>query len=353
MTTLSPTTRPLVLTDPVGQTNPLPNVLDRLALRFIADERDIPFFKLTLLLSVTVLPMGICLYVPALFSWPLAAVFLALSLGVYLGPYILMLHNTSHRPLLKQEYRWLSFWIPNVLGPFFGQSPGSYYVHHMGMHHPENNLQEDLSSTMRFQRDSLIDFLRYFGRFLTVGAFELSAYLWRKRRHKLLRQFLLGEVGFWVATAALLVVAPRATLVVFVIPVLVARFAMMAGNWAQHAFIDAASPENCYRNSITCINAGYNRRCFNDGYHIGHHLKANRHWTELPGELERNRETYAREGAIVFQGIDFFVIWFFLVTRNYDALARRYVQLGDRELSREEIISLLKERTKRIVAAPA
>jgi fatty acid desaturase len=137
-------------------------------------------------------------------------------------------------------------------------------------------------------------------------------------------------------------------LVVFVIPIMIARFGMMAGNWAQHAFIDAASPENCYRNSITCINCVYNRRCFNDGYHIGHHLKANRHWTEMPIEFQNNLETYAREGAIVFEGVDFFVVWFFLMTRNYKALARHYVPLGTETPSTEQIIALLRERTRRI-----
>jgi len=79
----------------------------------------------------------------------------------------------------------------------------------------------------------------------------------------------------------------------------VSRFGMMAGNFAQHAFVDAAQPENPYRNSLTCINSTYNRRCFNDGYHIGHHVKATRHWTEMPADFIANRERYAQEDAIV------------------------------------------------------
>jgi len=135
---------------------------------------------------------------------------------------------------------------------------------------------------------------------------------------------------------------------VFVIPLLFSRFAMMAGNWAQHAFIDADAPENCYRNSITCINCGYNRRCFNDGYHIGHHLKANRHWTEMPVEFQANRARYAAEGAIVFEGLDFFGIWALLMAKQYGILAKHYVDLRGESPSREEIIALLRSRTKRI-----
>jgi hypothetical protein len=104
---------------------------------------------------------------------------------------------------------------------------------------------------------------------------------------------------------------------------------MMAGNWAQHAFVDPASPANNYRNSITCINCSYNRRCFNDGYHIGHHLKSTRHWTEMPEEFARNVRIYEREGALVFSGIDFFGVWLCLMTKRYDVLARRVVSLGE------------------------
>lgn len=93
---------------------------------------------------------------------------------------------------------------------------------------------------------------------------------------------------------------------------------MMAGNWGQHAFINVDHVNNGIANAITCINSGYNRRCFNDGYHIGHHLKANRHWSELPGDFIANRERYAKEGAIVFEGIDFFFVSLLLWLGRWD-----------------------------------
>jgi hypothetical protein len=140
-------------------------------------------------------------------------------------------------------------------------------------------------------------------------------------------------------------VSARATIVVFMGPFVVVRFAMMAGNWAQHAFIDQASPENNYRNSITCINAVYNRRCFNDGYHISHHLKATRHWTEHPKEFTDNLSKYVAERALVFEGIDFFGVWFCLMLKRYDWLAKRVVQLGDEPVSTEEAIATMRTRT--------
>lgn len=341
------TGRVLVVTDPTYRPREHSGLIDRIGLALINDKRDLPFIKLMMAISAIVIPFAVCLYIPGLFSWWLVPVYLFLVLGVFLGPYILMLHNTSHRPLFKVKYGWMRHYITWVMGPFFGETPETYFAHHIGMHHPENNLEDDLSSTMRFQRDSLADFGRYLGRFYSLGVVELLIYMWRRRRIKLWRRALIGELSYYLAIVALLILNWQATLVVFVIPIIFARFAMMAGNWAQHAFIDASAPDNCYRNSITCINCSYNRRCFNDGYHIGHHLKANRHWTEMPVEFEANRENYAREGAIVFERVDFFIVWFFLMLKRYDWLADRFVDLRG-GMSREEIIALLKERTRRI-----
>jgi hypothetical protein len=334
----------IVLRDPTYRPAPERALAERLAVHFINDPRDVPFLKLMALLSVTVIPTGVALFVPGAFRWWLAGLHLVLVF-YFLGPFILMLHNTSHRRLFRRPWGWMNSYIPWVLGPFFGESPEAYFTHHVGMHHPENNLEDDVSSTLPYRRDRLADFLRYFLRFFFIGLLELIRYFAINRRRALLLRTIVGELSFWGMVVALLFVDWRATVVVFVLPLFIARFAMMAGNWGQHAFIDRESPENNYRNSITCINCGYNRRCFNDGYHIGHHLKATRHWTELPEEFRRHLNTYATEGAIVFSGIDFFGVWFCLMLRRYDWLARRVVQLSDVAQSQEEIIALLQSRT--------
>jgi hypothetical protein len=216
------------------------------------------------------------------------------------------------------------------------------------MHHPENNLFDDLSTTMPFQRDRFGHFLRYVGRFYAAGVPELARYMWVRRRFRLFRKMIAGEIGYWVIMAILLVVHWQAALVVFIIPLIFARFAMMAGNWGQHAFIDRTQPANPYRNSITCINSGYNRRCFNDGYHIGHHVKANRHWTEMPVEFNATSATYAKEDAIIFEKVDFFLVWAMLMVKRYDWLARFYVNVGQPERSRAELVEFLRERTRLI-----
>jgi hypothetical protein len=344
--------RSLVLTDPRHEPR-TPTWLDRVALRFINDERDLPFVRLSLAMSAVLLPLAVYMYLPGRFQWWLGAIYLALNFGLFFDRYILMLHNTSHRALFRKGYRPFNQYIPWVLGPLFGESPGTYFAHHIGMHHPEENLEADLSSTMRYQRDSLWHFLRYWARFFFGALFELGLYHARRGRWKLFRMAVGGEIVFYGAVALLAWVSWQATLVVLVIPFLAARFLMMAGNWAQHAFIDPAAPENPYKSSIVCINCRYNRRCFNDGYHVGHHEKPNRHWTEMPSDFEEKRARYAAEDAVVFEGIDYFVIWLWLMRKRYDKLADHFVDLRDEPRSREEVLALLKSRTRPVVRPAA
>jgi len=185
------------------------------------------------------------------------------------------------------------------------------------MHHQENNLRADLSSTMRYQRDNFFHWCLYTGRFLLGADFELPVYLVKKGRTQFAIRAISTDLVHLLTMAALCFVNWQATLVCFIIPYVVVRCAMMAGNWGQHAFLDPSRPGDSYANSITCINSGYNQRCFNDGYHIGHHVKQNRHWTELPQDFLDNVDRYAKEGCIVFQGLDFGMVSALLWTRQY------------------------------------
>ena len=44
----------------------------------------------------------------------------------------------------------------------------------------------------------------------------------------------------------------------------------------------------------------------------------------------------------------FFVVWFLLVTKNYKYLASKYVDIGERFKTQEEIVAFLKKRVSRI-----
>ena len=333
-----------------------PTPWDRFALSLINDPRDLVFVHLmvactvTALLGLSLFPLSLTVFEGSPWFWAAGIAYLLVWALWTLDRFILMLHCTSHRILFKREHSWLNHVIPIVLGPFFGETPQTYFCHHMGMHHPENNLEDDLSSTIRFQRDRFGHWLRYFLRFFFLIIIELNLYFYKRGKMKMVARALLSELGFWVVVGLLAALVDwRATVVVFVIPVVMVRVLMMAGNWAQHAFVDAEHPEDPYLNSITCIDSRYNRRCFNDGYHIYHHVKARCHWSDYPGEFEANKQLYGEKDAIVFRGLDFFIVWLLLMVGAYETLAKAMVELpGAPERSIEERIALMHARLRPI-----
>jgi hypothetical protein len=338
----------LEITDPIYRSRPLRGV-ERIAATIIRDPRDLPFLWWIAAVSVTVVPAAVLLMLYPSFSWWAAAAYFLVVIGYCYLPVLVMYHHIAHRPLFSQRAAFLKHYLNWVLGPLFGMLPNGYYAHHISMHHAENNQQRDLSSTMRYQRDSLRDFLRYFEDFLVGAYYGLPVYLWRRKRYRLARHVLLGEFGYFGFIAVIACLNWKAALVVYIIPLGVAMIGFCCANWAEHAFIDHSAPHNIYRSAVICLNTRYNRVAFNDGYHIGHHLKPNQHWTEMPQEFLANRETYAREGAIIFRGLNYHWILLFLMTKRYDVLARHCINLGARR-SEDETIAILRERTAKFAA---
>ncbi len=342
----------LVLRDPKAAPTYGDGPLSRWCRKALFDARDEVFVRLTLrrIFQMLALMVGFFVVVhtrdprvPGVAKLGAMAVYLAIW-GFLLPPVILMLHNTMHRPFIK-EPKWLAWVHPYVMSFFLG-IPTCYREHHLGMHHAEDNMQKDLSSTLPYRRDSFLHFLAYFFRFFFLGIFEVTGYLTQAKKKKMARRLVVGEVVHFGVIAGMMAIDLRFGLAAFLAPFLTCKLLMMAGNWGQHAFINTDRKNNGVANAVTCINAGYNTRCFNDGYHIGHHLRANRHWTELPGDFEKSIDQYVREGAIVFAGIDFFLVSVLLWTGSWKTLARCYVRLDGKERSDEDVIAMLKARVQ-------
>jgi hypothetical protein len=347
-----PVLSPVASTDPRSAAVPF---YARWATPLLNDPRDGVFVALMMQCGL-VAAAGVGLYFAGPHFWWFAAAYAVVLFAGVIDRFTLMLHCTSHRQLFRPGHPLLNRIIPWVLCPFMGQTPETYFAHHMGMHHVEGNGPGDLSSTERFRRDGLGDWLRYWGRFLSVGFFELVGYFARHGKPRLMWRVIVGEGAYWVSMALLLWIDARATLVVFLLPYLVMRTLMMAGNWAQHAFVCPEQPGHPMRSSITCLGTRYNRRCFNDGYHALHHVAPRCHWTEHPAEFERNLDEYVRNDAVVFQGVDFFQVWLFLMAGRWNRLARAFVRLpGAPDRTDDEAIAFLRSRVRPILqlAGPA
>jgi hypothetical protein len=340
---MSGSTASLAITDPMAVPTygdgPLSRWMARWCKRSLYDPRDEVFVRLSLKVIVVMGLAMIGLY--RFFHWALVPVYLAIW-GWYSAPVILMLHCTMHRPFIRRP-KVLDRLHPFVMSFFFG-IPTGYAEHHLGMHHVEDNMPDDLSSTLRFRRDSFLHFLAYFSRFFFLVVVELPLYLLKKRRRRMARRAFFGEIGHWAVIAAAIALKWQFGVVALLIPFCTIRFLMMVGNWGQHAFVNTAEKNDGIANSITCINSGYNQRAFNDGYHIGHHLKANRHWSEMPKDFLDHKDAYAKAGAIVFEGLDFFLVSVLLWTGSWGVLARRFVRLDGAERSDADVIAMLKSR---------
>jgi fatty acid desaturase len=343
------------LTDPTYTPKKNYSRYEKFWLKIMNDKRDLPFIHLLTAIHLLVIPTAILLYTPLLkgWYWWLAYIpYFYVSQLYFKGRFGLMLHCISHRKLFKKGYMWIYDWVIWGVCPFFGHTPETYFVHHMAMHHVENNMPDDASSTLAYRRDSGWDFLKYVTRFLFLGFRDTFMYLFNKKRKKLYMRLTYGEWAFYAFCVGMCFVNLQATLWIFIIPFVFARIVMMLGNWTQHSFIDKNDPEDNFTSAINCINTKYNHTCWNDGYHTIHHLRPAMHYTELPAEFMKLRDTIAEKKTLVFDGIHYLHIFIYLMTKRYDKLAANLVNVNNTFSSEEEAIALMKERTKKMVFTP-
>jgi hypothetical protein len=175
----------------------------------------------------------------------------------YMGPYTLLMHQHIHmRGVLNKKYALVDTVFPYIFDPLMGHTWNSYFFHHVKHHHIEGNGPNDLSSTVRYQRDSILHFLHYVGRFYLLVWFDLPRYFLRNKKTSLALKAGGCEIANYIFLYSMYkFVNPSATIFVFLIPLALMRIALMTGNWGQHAFVDEVEPDSDFRSSITLIDA--------------------------------------------------------------------------------------------------
>ncbi|KAI1416897.1 hypothetical protein F5Y13DRAFT_153278 [Hypoxylon sp. FL1857] len=270
----------------------------------------------------------------------------------YLGTYTLMMHQHIHGGgvLRKQPLIHLfDIAFPYITDPLMGHTWNTYYYHHVKHHHVEGNGPDDLSSTIRYQRDNVWHFLHYVGRFYFLIWLDLPLYFLRKDRPTFAVKAAFWELFNYATLLTLFRLNSRPTFFVFILPLMLLRAGLMVGNWGQHALVDADEPDSDYRSSITLIDVPSNRYCFNDGYHTSHHLNPRRHWRDHPVHFLANKQTYSSEHALVFHNIDYLEITIRLLLHHYEHLARCMVPIGERQIKMtiEQRAAMLQRCTRR------
>lgn len=222
------------------------------ARRIVRVDTDVVMLNHLLLYFTTIVPSAVYLYYH--FTW-LHGFLHWIMQSYYVGSYTLMMHQHIHMGgVLARPFWALDSLFPYITNPLMGHTWNSYFYHHVKHHHVEGNGPGDLSSTMRYQRDDLGDFLCYVGRFFFLIWLELPLYFIRKGQALLGIKAGAWELGNYCAVYALHQwVNPRATLFAFILPLVFLRVGLMVGNWGQHAFVDEIDPDSDFRSSITLI----------------------------------------------------------------------------------------------------
>lgn len=224
----------------------------RLARKVVRHQTDVVMMTHLIMYFSTLVPSAVLLY--RRFSLIHGILHSAMQI-YFLGSYTLMMHQHIHqRGILAKQFAAFDKLFPYILDPLMGHTWNSYYYHHVKHHHVENNGPDDLSSTLRFQRDSVADFLCYVGRFFFLVWVDLPLYFLRKNRQGMAVQVAGCEFltySFYCAMAMLF--GGKATFFVYLFPFLLMRTGLMIGNWGQHAFVDADEPDSDFRSSITLI----------------------------------------------------------------------------------------------------
>jgi len=316
----------------------------------INDERDKIMVYLILNILISVVPLGIAVFLVNPFSHLLAIFYLALNYGLFLQRFILMLHFSEHKKLFKnKEYYYLNYLIPYILAPLYGVPSGVYKLHHCVMHHVENNVFPwDISSTEPYDRSSIGGFLKYWMYWIWAIWVLTPYYLVKRQKWSYFKKCVKNLFGFAIAVAVLYKFNPIATFYVFLLPVAIATLALSFGNYSQHIFINPKNPKSNYGLAYNCVNCADNMRTFNDGYHIVHHIHSQMHWSELPYGFLKDIKKCIDEDAIIFHGIGFFDVGFMVVTGQFGKLAKHYVNIGNKYSTEEDVVNMFKSRLVKI-----
>jgi hypothetical protein len=237
----------------------LPKVLDKWVLRpyvraarsIVRVETDVVMLTHLLLYFATSLPSALVLFWR--FSWLHGLLHVVMQFS-YMGTYTLMMHQHIHaNGILHRRYGFFDTLFPYITDPLMGHTWNSYFFHHVKHHHIEGNGPDDLSSTIRYQRDNIFHLLHYFARFFFLIWFDLPLYFLRKGRPSLARGVIFWELTSYATIFSLYRLHASATFCVLLLPFLLMRLGLMVGNWGQHAFVDDEEPDSDYRSSVTLI----------------------------------------------------------------------------------------------------
>lgn len=184
-------------------------------------------------------------------------------------------HNHHH--LNTFTVRLLNRLFESILYFQTGASPYSWTLHHNIGHHKYYLDQEQDSSRWKKKNGQEMTRLEY-SVFNSVMVYPEVVRVGR-RYPKIFKKFLRMFVINNILLLALIIWDPLKALLIFVIPMLVMFYLLIAATYKHHAGLET---DDHFEASTNRLSRFYNLRTFNLGYHTAHHLKPGIHWAKLP-----------------------------------------------------------------------
>jgi hypothetical protein len=321
---------------------------------------DAVFARVWVANSVLMIPLTTLLVLPNTINY---FVIVAYSTTLLLGqfPQDVLEHTNIHTrvfspkigtsPRIKALLKTLQFYLEYILGLLTSRVPGFYRVQHVYVHHVEDNGPLDTQTTQPYDRTSFFDFSRHAfwqGVDLVTGCL-LIGYLAKKGKTRQIREVVRGLSIWYAALLAVALFNPLAAMYLFVSRFLGGAFITLV-TFYQHGLVDPNEVHEVHANTIDYAGSEHGNLGFD--YHVEHHLRPARHWSQYYEEFARASEKDAGHPAIVMQKDQFgpLALVAALWRKDYPAIAR-YARLHDvPEDDAEELARIVRERARPIGA---
>mmetsp|Transcript_48729 Transcript_48729/g.139364 ORF Transcript_48729/g.139364 Transcript_48729/m.139364 type:complete len:522 (+) Transcript_48729:52-1617(+) len=326
--------------------------LGRIVLR---DPRNHPYLPWMMFLSA---------WTPALFLWvlrrharnglelPILFLFHILRIGprfTFFSHAHVLVHKEGHdhKGIFRSPFCFLNCLNEWWIAPFYGVVPNSYSIAHVKIHHRWHNDVDDVHTNLDLDRTLVSSFLIYTPRFILYwSGVGCAALLFKRKEWGFLGRLLAGMVAYYGVLALFWCWNPTFAFCYWLYPHLEATVALCAISYLWHAFVEESDPGNQYVNSVTVLDGHDN--VWNEDFHVVHHHAPNCHWTDAKAHYEAHKSEYAASMATIFQDTEEGLLITMLFQKDYDGMARHFVDLNGK-LSHEEKKALLIRRLKVIV----
>mmetsp|Transcript_5593 Transcript_5593/g.10505 ORF Transcript_5593/g.10505 Transcript_5593/m.10505 type:complete len:418 (+) Transcript_5593:60-1313(+) len=234
----------------------------------------------------------------------------------YSGFYSAPLNNNL---LARNIFNW---WICL----FFGVMPAAFAFGHSLNHHKYNNGPLDVVSTGDKPRDSLANFIAYVPRWTLYSLNISSIYQFLMEGNlAVAAKMMFGCVYWWGFFAMCAIKSPIFAVSYILYPFFENVVLLACINWSWHSFLHPGDPEDEFVGSVTILDGPIN--VLNEDFHVVHHQYPGCHWSEHPEKVRKHWPEYIEHQATCFRATHAFEIFVFVITRDYDALARKFVDL--------------------------